>query len=148
MGHRTGCFGCQGVYAVNLASRLEGVNKQYDTRGILISETTQKEIGTNFALRALDRVRVVGVKKPLRIFELLNETEFTSDEQWALIEKWQKALTYYEKREYDKAKKLFDAVHRADKEDATAKLYSARCGEFIKKAPPEKWDGVFNLQSK
>lgn len=134
--------------AVNLASRLEGVNKQYDTRGILISETTQKEIGTNFALRALDRVRVVGVKKPLRIFELLNETEFTSDEQWALIEKWQKALTYYEKREYDKAKKLFDAVHRADKEDATAKLYSARCGEFIKKAPPEKWDGVFNLQSK
>lgn len=134
--------------AVNLASRLEGVNKQYDTRGILISESTQKEIGTNFAVRALDKVRVVGVKTPLRIFEVIDETEFTSDEKWALIDKWQKALVQYEKRDYEKAKKLFDSIHRADKEDGTAKLYSARCNEFIKKAPPAKWDGVFNLQSK
>lgn len=134
--------------AVNLASRLEGVNKQYDTRGILISETTQKEIGTNFAIRALDRICVVGVKKPLRIFEVLDLTEYTSDERWALIEKWQKALTHYEKREYDKAKKLFDALHRADKTDDTAKLYSARCAKFIKNPPPVKWDGVFKLQSK
>lgn len=134
--------------AVNLASRLEGVNKQYDTRGILISEATQKEIGTNFALRALDKVRVVGVKTPLRIFELIDETEFTSDEQWALIEKWHKALSQYEKREYEKAKKLFDSICRADKKDETAKLYSARCTKLIKNPPPAKWDGVFNLQSK
>lgn len=134
--------------AVNIASRLEGVNKQYDTGGILISETTQKEIGINFSIRALDKVRVVGVKTPLRIYEVFDETDLTSDERWALIEKWQKALALFDKREYEKAKKLFDSIHRLDKKDGTATIYSKRCSDFIKKPPLIKWDGVFDLQSK
>jgi class 3 adenylate cyclase/CHASE2 domain-containing sensor protein len=57
--------------AVNLAARLEGVNKQYDTHGILISEYTKEQIGDEFVVRPLSRVTVVGIPVPLRLFELL-----------------------------------------------------------------------------
>jgi len=57
--------------AVNLAARLEGVNKQYHTGGILISEYTREKLGDEFLLRRLDRVRVVGIHTPLRLYELL-----------------------------------------------------------------------------
>jgi adenylate cyclase len=64
--------------AVNLASRLEGVNKQYHTVGILISGSTKEKIGDEFVCRSLDRVRVVGINTPVRLYELLglrNEME-------------------------------------------------------------------------
>jgi adenylate cyclase len=49
--------------AVNLAARLEGVNKQYRTGGILVSEYTKNETGDEFICRSLDRVRVVGINR-------------------------------------------------------------------------------------
>ena len=58
--------------AVNMAARLEGVNKQYGT-WILASELTKNEAGDSFATRQLDRVRVVGIKEPVRLFELVEE---------------------------------------------------------------------------
>ena len=134
--------------AVNLASRLEGVNKQYGTKGIIISETTKNEISNNFAIRTLDRVRVVGIKKAIRIFEVIDETEFTTDDKWRLIEKWQKAIYAYETKEFESAKKLFDYIHRVDKEDSVAKLYSARCTKYLKTPPTEKWDNIINLTEK
>ena len=51
---------------VNLASRLEGVNKQYSPGGIMISEATRKELGDRFLVRSLDRVRVVNVNTPFK----------------------------------------------------------------------------------
>ncbi|MDR0623563.1 MAG: CHASE2 domain-containing protein, partial [Treponema sp.] len=54
--------------AVNLAARLEGVNKQYHTGGILISEYTKNGIGDEFICRSLDRVRVVGINTPVRLY--------------------------------------------------------------------------------
>ena len=55
---------------VNLASRLEGVNKQYHTNGILISAATRDLFGDEFIVRSLDRVRVVNVNTPIRLYEL------------------------------------------------------------------------------
>ena len=54
--------------SVNLAARIESANKQYQTGGILISEYTHKEIGTEFACRRLDRVRVMGINAPVRLY--------------------------------------------------------------------------------
>ena len=58
--------------SVNLASRLEGVNKQYGT-WILVSEATRTEAGDSFLFRQLDKVRVVGISNPVRLFELIDE---------------------------------------------------------------------------
>lgn len=123
--------------AVSAALELEKVNREFKTGGILISETTLKAITNNFSVRALDKVKVKGVKNPMRVFEVFNETEATDDKMWALIEKWQQALSLFDSGDYVKAKKLFESVHRARKTDETAKIYSARCTEEINKKKEE-----------
>jgi adenylate cyclase len=57
---------------VNLASRLEGINKQYRTR-IVISQSTRDAIAHDdkFVVRELDDIRVKGKLKPVRIYELV-----------------------------------------------------------------------------
>jgi adenylate cyclase len=134
--------------AVNLAARLEGVNKQYNTRGILISEHTRGQIYDKFLLRRLDRVRVVGVNTPLRLYELFDEMGSASEETIARVAKWEEAIDLYESKDFVKAREIFDAIAAADAEDLVAPLYSKRCGEFLETPPVAGWDGVFNLTQK
>ncbi|GHV41359.1 adenylate/guanylate cyclase domain-containing protein [Spirochaetia bacterium] len=136
--------------AVNLAARLEGVNKQYDTSGILISEYTRDKIGDDFILRGLSRVRVVGVNTPLRLYELLDTREDASPKTLKLVEVWEQGFAAYEKQKFPEALKVFKAICQADAQDLVAKKYLDRCEKYIA-APPtdEKWDdGVDNLTEK
>jgi len=59
---------------VNIASRLEGLNKIYGTN-IIISENTYKIIKDKFKTRKLDTVKVKGKKKPIVIYELLSRKD-------------------------------------------------------------------------
>jgi len=77
--------------AVNLAARLEGVNKQYDTGGILISEYTRSRIGDDFVLRPLSRVRVVGINTPLRLYELLGIRSDAPPALLDMVKRWESA---------------------------------------------------------
>jgi len=136
--------------AVNLASRIEGVNKQYNTGGILVSEYTRAKIGDEFLLRRLDRVKVVGINAPLRLYELLSansETEAADSERRA-VEIWEKALDLYEHKEFPAAFKLFIALMKRCPDDRVARLYALRCKSFIKTPPPPDWDGVRTLTEK
>ena len=133
---------------VNLASRLEGVNKQYQTGGILISENTRNLIGSDFVVRTLDRVRVVGVKKPLRLFELLDESSNATPDLLRQTAKWEQAMKVFESREYRKALELFASLTRESPSDNVAKFYEKRCSIMIDKPFPPEWDGVFNLTEK
>jgi len=134
--------------AVNLAARLEGVNKQYSTKGILISEHTREKIGDEFLLRRLDRVRVVGVNTPLRLFELLEIAADSSETLRELVALWETAMDAYEAKDFEKAKKNFSAIATRDAEDQVAVLYADRCDLFIAKPPAGDWDGVRNLTQK
>jgi adenylate cyclase len=134
--------------AVNLAARLEGVNKQYDTHGILISEYTKEEIGDEFVVRPLSRVTVVGIPVPLRIFELLELRSDAPQQMLDMVGAWEEAFKVYENRDFESAKNLFNDIYQNDPEDSTAKLYADRCAEFIAAPPPKKWDGVDNLTEK
>ena len=134
--------------AVNLAARLEGVNKQYNTKGILISEHTRNKIGDEFLLRRLDRVRVVGVNTPLRLFELLDEIAEASPEQTDNVWEWEQAIDLYEKQDFTSARKIFFKVASHDPTDLVAPLYIKRCDDFIALPPASDWDGVFNLTQK
>jgi adenylate cyclase len=129
--------------AVNLAARLEGVNKQYHTGGILISEYTREKIGDEFLLRRLDRVRVVGINTPLRLYELLA----MRDEKKA-IEEWERAIDLYEQKNFKDALVIFKSLMDSGPDDKVAELYARRCMEYIAYPPPEKWDAVNNLTEK
>jgi adenylate cyclase len=136
--------------AVNLAARLEGVNKQYDTSGILISEYTKEKIGDEFVIRGLSRVRVVGINTPLRLYELLEMRETAAPETLEMTAAWERALQAYEERDFPGAKNIFASILRQNGQDRVAKLYVDRCEKNIA-APltPEKWDsGVDNLTEK
>ncbi len=129
--------------AVNLASRIEGVNKYYHTGGILISEYTRAKIGDEFPLRRIDRVRVVGINTPLRLYELL-----PMDTDQGAVETWEKALDLYEQRNFKKAFGLFVSLLKSYPKDNAAKVYALRCKSFVETPPPDNWDAVRNLTNK
>jgi adenylate cyclase len=132
--------------AVNLAARLEGVNKQYHTGGILISEYTKNAIGDEFVCRSLDRVRVVGIHTPVRLYELLGLRDDTG--QAALPEDWETAMARYEKKEFQAAAEIFSSIAARREQDGAARLYMEKCLAYIADPPPDDWDGVNNLIEK
>jgi class 3 adenylate cyclase/CHASE2 domain-containing sensor protein len=136
--------------AVNLAARLEGVNKQYDTGGILISEYTRAHLGNEFVLRPLSRVRVVGINTPLRLYELLEIASEAQPELLEMVKNWEQAFSFYEKRDFSSAQNIFQAICDKNKSDNAAKKYLNRCVKFMSSPPDEKaWDnGVDNLTEK
>ncbi|MDR3193138.1 MAG: adenylate/guanylate cyclase domain-containing protein [Treponema sp.] len=136
--------------AVNLAARLEGINKQYNTGGILISEFTRAKIGDEFIMRPLSRVRVVGKNIPIRLYELLDIREEAPAGLAELTGIWEKALKAYENRRFSEALRVFKAVYQKYPQDRVAKLYQDRCEKYCADPPPEdKWEnGVDNLTEK
>lgn len=131
---------------VNLGSRLEGINKEYDTN-IIISEYTYAAIKDALFCRELDSVRVKGKKLPVKIYELLGEKKDT--------EKWEKAvglfeegLSKYKQALWDEAIAAFRKVLEVRQDDAPAKLYISRCEELKKNPPEGPWDGVFTMTRK
>ena len=148
---------------VNLASRLEGVNKQYSTAGIMISEHTRKLLGDRFVVRSLDRVQVVNVKTPMRLYELVAEKSEASEKLIKYMEKWEEILKVFEVRNYEKAleylKKLVSIKVEQYPDDKVAKYYISLIENYFIKGtyPTDKDDagvafneenGVFTLLQK
>jgi hypothetical protein len=136
--------------SVNLAARLEGVNKQYNTGGILISEYTKEHLGDEFIMRPLSRVRVVGINTPLRLYELLDITSEAPPELLQMVKSWEQGFAAYESRDFLAAQNIFHTVYQRDNDDLAAKMYLERCTKYIS-LPPEDaaWDnGVDNLTEK
>jgi len=133
--------------AVNLAARLEGVNKQYGT-WILASEDTVRETGDSLLARKLDRVRVVGINTPVRLYELVDIAANASAGQKKLVEVFHGALDVFEKRNWEQAAEGFKEALSIKPEDHPSKLYFERSEKFLKQPPADNWDGVYNLTEK
>ena len=128
---------------VNLASRLEGVNKQYCTGGILISGATRELLGDRFIVRSLDRVRVVNVNTPIRLYELICEREGADPVLVAYYEKWEKALADFEEGKYEQALSQFKALAAQKADDKVAAYYIKMTEDFfIKGKYPTEHDDV------
>jgi adenylate cyclase len=133
--------------SVNLASRLEGTNKEYGTN-ILISEFTYELVKGELFCRELDAVRVVGKKLPVKIYELLGEkTDATEWREFA--GRFEESLARYRGGGlWDEAITAFRSVLAIRPGDYPAQLYIERC-EALKAHPPEVgWDGVFTMTKK
>ena len=133
--------------AVNLAARLEGVNKQYGT-WILASDDTVRETGNHLLTRRLDRVRVVGINEPVRLHELIDTMENSADKQRELVRVFHEALDYFEQRNWKLAESGFRESLALVEGDPPSKKYLERSEAFIQKPPEDTWDGVYNLTEK
>jgi len=131
--------------SVNLASRLEGLNKQYGTE-IIISEATLKAAGESLVARELDLVRVKGKKDQVRIYELLGRKGETRPLE-PIISRFSDGLKNYRERRFNEAREIFQAILK-DHEDGPSKLYIERCTNFIMVPPPPEWDGLHSWDVK
>jgi class 3 adenylate cyclase len=132
---------------VNLAARLEGVNKQYGTR-IIASENTINETGGKLLSRRLGWIRVVGISKPVRIYEILELMQDADPSLHKLVELFHNALKFFESREWKTAESAFYLVLKQFPDDNPTKLYLKFCKYFLKNPPPNNWDGVVNIKEK
>lgn len=136
---------------VNLASRLEGVNKQYSTSGILMSDATRKELDENFVVRSLDRVQVVNVKTPIRLYELLGFKSEFNEKLLSYVDDWENAMKLFEDEKYSDALKCFKKLSEQNSKDKVCLYYISLLEEFFTKGkyPTAKDDvGVaFNAEN-
>ncbi|RKY61678.1 MAG: hypothetical protein DRP95_02550 [Candidatus Latescibacterota bacterium] len=129
--------------AVNLAARLEGVNKVYRTE-ILISYATYKAAGDILA-REIDTVRVKGKAQAVCIYEpLMNSAPETVQK----VRVYEEGLRLYRERRWKEAIEAFEEVLRMYPEDGPASVLRERCMGFLHSPPPDDWDGVWELTQK
>jgi adenylate cyclase len=133
---------------VNLASRLEGVNKQYGT-GILISEFTHKKVGKRLITRQVDRVQVVGKTEPVRIYELIDLADKPLDEKKKyFLEIYELGMKAYQERRWEEGIALMEHAMEKVPNDSVCQLYVERMKLYQITPPSDNWNGVFVLQSK
>jgi adenylate cyclase len=133
--------------SVNLASRLEGLNKEYGTR-IVVSESTRREIQTDdLIFRELDLIRVKGKLQPVTIFEMLS-LEAAANGGKELVELFERGREAYKRQEWRVAKSLFEEVLQRWPEDSPAQIFLARCNEYLAAKPADDWDGVYEMKRK
>ena len=134
--------------SVNLASRLEGVNKMYGT-SIIISEDTFNQVYNKFWCRELDYIRVKGKNKPVRIYELIGKkTEEINPVRSSALEYFLKGLEIYRKRDWIHAFNMFQKALSLHPEDGPSQEFIRRCKHFIEFPRPADWDGIFELRDK
>ncbi|MBY0526966.1 MAG: adenylate/guanylate cyclase domain-containing protein [Gemmataceae bacterium] len=133
--------------AVNVASRLEGLNKQYGTE-IIISESTYREAGQDVVARPLDWVSVKGRTRALEVYELLGLRGTVAPEMEAAAQVYAEALKRYRQQDWQHAIELFGEVTRQRPQDPPSQRMLARCRTYLADPPGENWDGVYRPSEK
>jgi len=132
---------------VNLASRLEAVNKEYGTQ-LLISEETWKMAHEAIEARELDCIQVAGKSEPVRIFELLDRKGQLDDKARTFRDHFAEGLASYRSQSWDLAQARFSEGLKINPEDRPSKLFIARLQHFREHPPASDWDGVWRFQEK
>jgi adenylate cyclase len=128
---------------VNLASRLEGLNRVYGTE-ILIGENTARLTDGAFLLREVDMVRVKGRTQAVRIYEPLGAAGVPlPSAQDEALHLYAAGLEAYRKQGWEDALGLFTQSLALRPEDGPSRVMAERCQVYRAAPPPEDWDGVF-----
>jgi adenylate cyclase len=132
---------------VNLASRLEGVNKAYGT-SIVVAEDTYRLAQDAVEARELDLLVVVGKTEPIRVFELLGPTGRLSSTMAELRGVFAEGLLAYRERTWDVAERKFRECLQIAPEDGPARTFVERVTELRARPPAASWNGVWGMHSK
>ena len=129
--------------AVNLASRLEGLTKEYGV-GILVSENIVRAV-QQFVYREVDKVRVKGKQQAVAIYEPVGVRGEIGGDTLAEIDRFHQALAHFRGQRWDEADALLEALAAAAPEVKLYRLYRERIVHFRASPPGVDWDGVFGF---
>lgn len=131
--------------AVNLASRLEGINKQFGTN-IIISESTYEKTLDLIEARKIGRIRVKGRKTPINIYEPVGKKGEFGYLHIDPIKTFARALSSFEDGNFGEAEKIFNKVLEVVP-DPVSKIYIEYCRKYLQN-PPRDFDGAINFETK
>jgi adenylate cyclase len=139
--------------AVNLSSRLEGLNKDYGTHIIVNESTYAAAKDAGFFFRELDLIRVKGKLHPVTIYELIDRySSLQQDGSLARVQEhvqvFNEARKLYCQRRWAEAQSAFQAILDRSSNDGPSILYMKRCQEYLADEPLPNWDGVFTMTHK
>ena len=132
---------------VNIASRLESLNKKYGTR-ILIDELTRIRIGDRFVVREVDRVTVVGKAEPTQVYELFAIAGRAELQLQELINAYEDGLEAYREMDWNLANEKLSNCLKLNPDDGPALLLTKRIAQLRNDPPPSDWEGVWQFSTK
>lgn len=127
---------------VNLAARLEGINKQFGTY-FMISAATVEKIAGAFPARELSRVAVVGRKEPVTVYEPMFPEEFAARKQ--TLEVFDRGLKEFYAGRFTEAERIFEGVASVD---PPAESYAKKCRQLAASPLEPGWNGVWVMTEK
>ena len=133
--------------AVNVAARLEALNKEYRTT-ILVSEATARLVAADMLMREVDRVVVSGRKEAVAVFEILCRAEDAGDDVLGLVTLYAEGLAAYRARLWNEAAKAFAGCRALRPGDGPATVMADRTTGYIAAPPPADWDQTWSATSK
>jgi len=132
---------------VNVASRLEGVNKVYGT-DLIINEDCYRLAELEIEAREIDFVTVYGKTEPVRIYELLSRIGELDSTTLQLRDAYAIALQLYREQKWTEAEKGFQNCLAIRKNDGPSLEFLTRIATFARNPPPKDWNGVWQTASK
>lgn len=133
--------------AVNLASRLQGLNKFYETQ-ILIGEQTRIEAGGSIVTRLVDFVTVSGRAQPAPVYELVGLVDEIASDDMKIVTLHNQAMGFYRLRSFVEASDIFRTIVAMREIDGPSRILLKRCQRYIKTPPEDDWDGSYRAEGK
>jgi adenylate cyclase len=132
--------------AVNLASRLESLTKEYGV-GILVSENMVKA-AQGFVYREIDKVVVKGRQEGVSIFEPLGKVGEVTDTTLTEVDRFHKVVEHYRKQRWDDAEQILKALSQSNPDSKLYRLYQKRIDYFRANSPGPTWNGLWVFTTK
>jgi len=137
---------------VNLAARIEGLNKIYG-RQILVSEPIRRKVSRDYVLRRIDIVTAKGTTIPMTLYELMGERDpdaafYIGDERMQQASRYEEAFDFYLHRDFDLAVNILQKLHDEAPDDGAVAVLLEKCRQFAETPPGPDWNGVTAIDSK
>ncbi len=129
---------------VNLASRLEGLNKLFGTR-VIVSEHTHRLVKSSFEMRRLGLVKILGKAEPVTVYELMGGSGTLDSHRLRMARMYERGLDQFVAGRFDAAEEFFGNVLAEDPEDRPAQRMKTECEYYLEHRPAEGWQGEIRM---
>ncbi|RJP82458.1 MAG: adenylate/guanylate cyclase domain-containing protein [Desulfobacteraceae bacterium] len=133
--------------SVNLTSRLEGLTKTYQCE-VIISHETYIHVKDSICCRMLDNVMVKGKKKPIVIYEVIDEKQFVNEEALEVIRLTETAFQDYCRGRFESSIALYRKILAIRPDDYLSRMFLERCSQYLRNPPPPDWNGAYVMTTK